>query len=158
MDGEFAYATIDQMLVPQRGRGDHDVYQVAAPMLIRRRDVGHLTSQKRAASSSEDLCPPLLKRSYQLAPVVDGPHVHTPNFCCPICDKKVTRGVFVVGVNYSKRKLITFNFRCFKRNHRTLLFDYQHVIHVHERKSLCWMNKTVNVLQYELMHNYFLYF
>ncbi|EFO86078.1 hypothetical protein CRE_01800 [Caenorhabditis remanei] len=89
MDGEFAYATIDQMLVPQRGRGDHDGYQVAAPMLIRRRDVGHLTSQKRAASSSEDMCPPLLKRSYQLAPVVDGPHVHTPNFCCPICDKKV---------------------------------------------------------------------
>lgn len=45
-------------------------------------------AQKRSAN--DDLCPPVLKKSYQLAPVVDGPHlVHTPNFCCPICDKKV---------------------------------------------------------------------
>uniref|UniRef100_A0A1I7THT9 Zinc finger protein n=1 Tax=Caenorhabditis tropicalis TaxID=1561998 RepID=A0A1I7THT9_9PELO len=90
MNGDFAYATLDQMNVPLRNRSDHGNYQNASPMLLRRADVAHLTGQKRVASSSEDLCPPLLKRSYHLAPVVDGPHVmHTPNFCCPICDKKV---------------------------------------------------------------------
>ncbi|EGT44979.1 hypothetical protein CAEBREN_00976 [Caenorhabditis brenneri] len=86
MHGGFAYATIDQMHIPQRTRGDHDNYQCSAPMLIRRSDV----AQKRPANTSDDLCPPILKRSYHLAPIVDGPHViPTPNFCCPICDKKV---------------------------------------------------------------------
>ncbi|ULU05954.1 hypothetical protein L5515_014222 [Caenorhabditis briggsae] len=89
MNGEFAYANIDQ-LFHQRILNDHDNYQMAnpAPMTIRRSDVAHLAAQKRAAPSTDDLCPPVLKRSYHLAPVVDGPH-HTPNFCCPICDKKV---------------------------------------------------------------------
>lgn len=90
MHGGFAYATIDQMHIPQRSRSDHDNYQGTTPMLIRRPDVAHLNVQKRTASTSDDLCPPTLKRSYHLAPVVDGPHViPTPNFCCPICDKKV---------------------------------------------------------------------
>uniref|UniRef100_A0A8R1HIS2 Uncharacterized protein n=1 Tax=Caenorhabditis japonica TaxID=281687 RepID=A0A8R1HIS2_CAEJA len=84
--GGFGYATMDQMLVPQRNRHQEGY---GAPMLIRRTEMARMAAQKRAATTGEDVCPPVLKRSY-LAPVVDGPHVmHQPNFCCPICDKKV---------------------------------------------------------------------
>ncbi|CAH04745.1 uncharacterized protein CELE_R06F6.12 [Caenorhabditis elegans] len=90
MNGEFAYATIDQMLVPQRDRSDHEYQQVAPPVLLRRTDMASVRNAAQKRSANDDLCPPVLKKSYQLAPVVDGPHlVHTPNFCCPICDKKV---------------------------------------------------------------------
>lgn len=83
MDGQFAYAALDQMM-HQRIRNDHENYQ--APMMIRRG--GHLVAQKRGATSNDDLCPPVLKRS--LATRSDEPHIaHSPNFCCPICDKKV---------------------------------------------------------------------